>query len=267
MTTHTVHQLTVGSSTVAWLPVGETSPTPLVFLHGLGDSSIMSMWPIARELALEGASSVLIDLPGFGYSDVIDAWTASMEDHANVIARAFEALDLYNVTIVGHSMGGSLALMLASRIQNRVSSLLLAEPLLVREQSILARAIAKRSEEDFVVRGHAMLIRATRRQAARGERGAQGFLDPLMRANPRVLHRSAVSLLADRTPTFEDLLRDSPVPRALLIGARTEADLSVVPDDVPVCTIPDAGHAMMHENPRAFVDEISSWIRERQSIE
>jgi pimeloyl-ACP methyl ester carboxylesterase len=261
-----VQYLAVDNARVAWLRLGPVSP-PVVFLHGLGDSSIMSMSAAARELALVGISSVLIDLPGFGYASTEVPHVASMEEYASIVTATFDALDLRDATIVGHSMGGSVALLAAHGSRQRIRSLILAEPLLVREHSTLARAIAKRDEGDFLDRGYAMLVRATRRQAARGDSAARGFLAPLMRADARVLHESAVSLLADRTPMFLDLLRTIEVPTALLLGERTSAVLPDLPKEVNIRVIPDAGHAMMHENQRAFVSAIGQWMKERRAMD
>jgi pimeloyl-ACP methyl ester carboxylesterase len=230
---------------------------PLVFLHGLGDSSIITFERIATHPALADYPTVLIDLPGFGHSTAPDSWPATMEHHAEAIAILLERLGLERSPIVGHSMGGSLALMVATRRPGNVSRLILAEPLLKREHSELAASLAKRNEQDFVSRGFDMLLRATRRQAARGDKAAQGFLVPLQHASPAIMHRSAASLLADRSPSFLSLLETLPMGKTLLIGARTDVDPGVIPPGVFLLRIPEAGHSMMSENPDAFASAIA----------
>lgn len=251
-----IQSLAIDDATIAWAWVGTPSPAPLVFLHGLGDSAIMTFERIARHPALAHRTSLLIDLPGFGYGHARDDWPATMEDHTGAVVTLVDHLGLREATIVGHSMGGSLALLVAAARPQLVQRLILAEPLLVREQSELGKAIARRPEHPFVERGYAMLELATRRQAARGDPAAQGFVEPLLRANPTVLHRSAASLLSERSPSFLDLLTSASIPRVLLVGARTPANLAMAPPDVPILRIPDAGHSMMSEQPDAFAAAI-----------
>lgn len=246
---------------LAWTRVGGDSPSPLVFLHGLGDSAIMTFAPIACHSALEGRGAILLDLPGFGYSTAPASWPGTIDAHADAVIALLDSLHLSRVTIIGHSMGASLALLVAARRPTLVERLILAEPLLVREHSELGKAIAKRREGDFVERGYGMLLLATRRQARRGDKAAQGFLAPLERASPAILHRSAVSLMGDRSPSFLETLGSLEMPRVLLVGERTEVDLGIVPGAIPIVRIPEAGHSMMSENPEAFARAIAEYVR------
>lgn len=255
-----ISRLDIGNVSLAWKRFGHDAPLPVLFLHGLGDSAIMTFERIALHPALEGREAILVDLPGFGYSTAPDDWPGTIESHADAMLALLDALGLPRVTIVGHSMGASLALVVAVRQPQRVNSLILAEPLLKREHSELARVIAKRQADQFTERGYAMLLLATTRQARRGDKAAQGFLEPLKRANPAILYRGAVSLLADRSPSFLEALGMLEIPRTLLVGERTDVDLSIVPDDVPIVRIPDAGHSMMSENPEGFARAIAEHL-------
>jgi pimeloyl-ACP methyl ester carboxylesterase len=256
----TVHHLKTHGLAIAWARTGDDSPAPLLFLHGLGDSSIMTFTAIAQHPALGGRGSVLVDLPGFGHSSAPDDWPGTLEEHAAAVMALLDELEMENITIVAHSMGASLALLVATRRPEQISRLVLAEPLLVREHSALAKAIARRDEDDFVARWRDMLLIATRRQAQRGDAAARSFLEPLRRAHPAMLHRGAVSLLADRSPSFLELLGALGLPRTLLAGERTDVDLSILPEDVSLMRIPKAGHAMMSDNPGAFARAIAGVV-------
>ena len=261
MTDPEVHYLTVNDLQVAWTRVGGTSTSPLVFLHGLGDSAIITFRPIAMHSALVSTPALLIDLPGFGYSTAPDDWPSSVEQQTEVVIHLLDAVGVANAPVMGHSMGGSIAIQLATRRPDLVSRLILAEPLLQAEQSVLGRTIARRAESDYVLRGYAMLQMATRRQAARGERAAVGFQEPLRHANPVTMHRAASSLLEQRSPTFGEQLHVLTVPRTLLIGEGTNMDLgSLGTGDIGIVRIPDAGHSMMTENPEAFARAIAATL-------
>jgi non-heme chloroperoxidase len=77
-------------------------------------------------LADRGYRAVGLDLRGFGKSDApygpynYDIW-------AGDILKVLEALSLHDVTLVGHSMGGAVALRHAARYGSRIGKLVLAE--------------------------------------------------------------------------------------------------------------------------------------------
>lgn len=109
-----------------WVEYGTPSPRPpVVFLHGLNDSHLT--WKeIAPELAQDRRVLVL-DLPGHGLSDRPDAGY-ELEWYSRLVAGWIEALELPPVDIVGHSLGGGVALMLLRQCRPRIRRLVLAAP-------------------------------------------------------------------------------------------------------------------------------------------
>ena len=100
---------------------------PIVLLHGLGASTYM--WrhlapPLAKEHRV-----IAIDLKGFGRSDKPVDFNYRIEDHAALVRGLIVKLALDNVTLVGHSFGGAVALLLAvdeeRRGDRRISRLVL----------------------------------------------------------------------------------------------------------------------------------------------
>jgi pimeloyl-ACP methyl ester carboxylesterase len=250
--------LTLGDLRVAYVRTGPPSSSPIVFLHGLGDSAIITFLPFAAHPALNGAPALALDLPGFGFSTAPASWPSTTEDQAAAVAAALDALGVHRAPVVAHSMGGSVAILLAERRPGLVERLVLAEPLLRPEHSQLARSIAKRSEEAFVARGMEMLKLATRRQANRGDNAARGFQAPLERANAAVTYRAAVSLVQERSPAFQEVLARLPHPRTVLVGERTVVDTrEIEAAGVRLVRIPRAGHSMMTENPEAFAAAVA----------
>lgn len=83
---------------------------PIVFLHGFLES--ISMWDY---LDLENApfQSILIDLPGHGMSPLLDdAERPSLEFMTTQVRSVLNQLSIENYNVVGHSMGGYVALLL-----------------------------------------------------------------------------------------------------------------------------------------------------------
>lgn len=249
---------------VAWLDLpGRAPDAPVrVFLHGLGSSSIATFPEHAVQKPQEAPRSILIDLPGFGYSRTAPAaWSFSMEDQADLVAGMLGELALGPVTLIGHSMGGSIAIALAARHPEQVATLIAAEPNLDPGVGSLSSHIAAQPEASFLARGHERLVHATANQAARGDLGSAQYLPTLLQALPVALHRASVSLLAERAPTFRDqLLAVAPsIPTTFIYGDRTP-DLTgldaLAEAGVVLAEIPEAGHSMMDDNPAAFAAAI-----------
>jgi pimeloyl-ACP methyl ester carboxylesterase len=118
------HYLDVEGMEVAYSEAGEGEVT-LVLIHGLG--SYLPVW--ARNLsALSKAHHVVaIDLPGYGRSSKGN-YRYSMRFFADVVEAVIDRLHLQRVILVGHSMGGQIALTHALRHPHRAEALILVAP-------------------------------------------------------------------------------------------------------------------------------------------
>jgi pimeloyl-ACP methyl ester carboxylesterase len=102
---------------------------PLLLIHGFG-ASTYTWRHIAPELARDH-HVIAVDLKGFGQSDKPFDDHYSVFDQAELLAQLIEDRDLKNLTIVGHSFGGGVALVLAlkadQRLKGRISKLVLLD--------------------------------------------------------------------------------------------------------------------------------------------
>ncbi len=114
----------VGDVRLAYRVYGPASAAPVVLLHGLGGDS--AGWDEVAE-ALSGSRRVYaVDLRGHGNSDWPGEYTLPLlrDDMAGFL----DALGLGQVDLIGHSMGGAVAYLLAMRHPGRVRRLVLEEP-------------------------------------------------------------------------------------------------------------------------------------------
>ncbi len=94
--------------------------TPLVLLHGYPLDH--HLWDEVVPLLEDTFDVILPDLRGFGESSIVDS-SPTMEDYASDIAGLLDQLGIQKVAIVGHSMGGYVALAFARLYPDRVSGL------------------------------------------------------------------------------------------------------------------------------------------------
>jgi pimeloyl-ACP methyl ester carboxylesterase len=94
------------------------SHCPLVLLHGFCEDS--SVWKALIPF-LADTPLLCIDLPGFGKSGQPDA--SAMEAYASAVRTVLDHTDTERCVLVGHSMGGYVALEFASRWPERLAGL------------------------------------------------------------------------------------------------------------------------------------------------
>jgi len=112
-------------SRAAGIAAQQPDATPLVFVHGL--SSTMGFWEYQLPHFAEERRVLALDLPGYGMSGKPDApYTPPW--FSEVLLAWMDQLGLDQVIVVGHSMGGQVALTFALAHPDRVAGLVLAAP-------------------------------------------------------------------------------------------------------------------------------------------
>lgn len=94
----------------------------LILIHGWG-ADVSTFWPIV-ELLKENFTLWLIDLPGFGRSD-LPKKTFTIMDFAEIIAGFIKNNNIKKPVIFGHSYGGKIAIKLAFLYPNLIDKLIL----------------------------------------------------------------------------------------------------------------------------------------------
>ena len=226
---------------------------PLVFVHGLGCASSCDYPAVARHAALAGRRIVLLDLPGYGFSDKPPSFGYGVAAHAAVVVALARHLGGDAIDLFGHSMGGAVAIVAAVALGARVRQLVLSEPNLDVGGGEFSRVIAAVSEAEYVARGHAVDVRA----AVADDPAWSGSLAVAL---PQAVHRDAVSLVAGSAPSWRAQLLGLALPRTLIFGSRSlpdERHASLSSQGVRAEVVPDAGHSMAVENPAGLARAIA----------
>jgi len=234
--------------------------TPFVFLHGFG-STKEDYADFVRQRAFDGHPFVAFDAPGCGETYCSDLSKISVLSLAGMALRVVEAFNFDRFHLVGHSMGGLTALLLAHQAPERVISFTNIKGNLAPEDCFLSRQIMDYAEADderffadFVDRTHS----------------APAFSSALYAASLR--HKVRVSAVR---PIFESMVELSdhgdllpkfirlPCHKMFMYGADF-ANLSYLPElkscGVRLAEIEHCGHFPMYSNPPAMWREILDFI-------
>ncbi|GAA2706769.1 MULTISPECIES: alpha/beta hydrolase [Streptomyces] len=233
---------------IRWVELPGREPAR-VYVHGLGSTSPAYFAEAAVHPLLAGHRSLLVDLLGHGISDRPEDFCYTLEAHADALAAALSAADVTGAELIAHSMGGSVAVVLAARHPHLVSRLVLVDanldPLPPAPGTAGSRGIAAYTEQEFLAGGW---------EEIRDRAGAHWW-STMRLAGRTALYRSAVNLTRGTAPTMRHLLLTLPIPRTYLLpaadGPLPGAD-ALEKAGVRVVPVPDCGHNIMLDNPEAF---------------
>nr|WTB29055.1 alpha/beta hydrolase [Streptomyces sp. NBC_00830] len=223
-----VHSVQAGGIRLAYRVWGDPSAPPVVLAHGRGGNS-RDWTEIAEQLAADHRVYAL-DFRGHGLSD----WTGrySFELFRDDLHAFMEARNLAGATVVGHSMGGAAAYLLAEREPGLIGRLVIEEapPLIPLDPP---RPPAERPDEEL------------------------DFDWPVVPATDAQLN--------DPDPTGREHLGDITAPTLVIGGGPgshlPQGQLARMAQQIPACqfvTI-DAGHLVHAARPAEFLAALRSF--------
>ncbi|RFC65674.1 MULTISPECIES: acetoin dehydrogenase dihydrolipoyllysine-residue acetyltransferase subunit [Mesorhizobium] len=123
--------LTCGPHNLNVLSIGEGSGIPAVLVHGFGGDG--GTWLFTQDALAQNRTVHIIDLPAHGASTP-SLSSGTIEELGSALIAALDALKVEKAHLIGHSLGGAVALSVAERAPERVSSLSLIAPAGIGEQ-------------------------------------------------------------------------------------------------------------------------------------
>jgi pyruvate dehydrogenase E2 component (dihydrolipoamide acetyltransferase) len=118
-------KITAGGRTIRYLHLGDHDGRAVVFIHGFGGD--LNNWMFTQPALAAEHKTYALDLPGHGESGK-DVGTGDLETLAQAVVDFLDALDIPKAHLVGHSLGGAVALQTALHHPARVASLVLLCP-------------------------------------------------------------------------------------------------------------------------------------------
>lgn len=247
--------------TIQYLRTGGAKP-PLILLHGLTADG--ACWtPIAHALE-EEFDVIMPDARGHGKSSV-PAYGYRYEDHADDVVGLIKALKLSPTVLLGHSMGGMTAAVVASRRPNVLRGLVLADP------TFLSPEVQREVRDSDVADQHRRMLNMSvdelvaDAQARHPNRPGE-TLELFARARLRT-SMAAFDVLTPPLPDYKALMSRIDVPSLLVIADKgvvssgVAGELRRINPGLKVDMIHEAGHGLHMDQPERFADVVKSFLR------
>lgn len=251
--------------TIGFAAGGEGTPEVL-FIHGFG--SDRSTWMFSLQTVAGLARTVALDLPGHGRSST-DVGSGDLPFLADIVRTFMDEVGLARPHLVGHSLGGAIALEIADREPGRVAAVTLVAPagfadVINRE---FTGAFPRLTDPESAARTLALLVA---RPAMISPRMIGDVLSYL--ARPGV--RGALTTIAEtvfpegrQRYRYDDRIAALRMPVQIVWGRDDHVLLpwTASPDTVPVHILPGAGHLAHMEMPQRF-NRLLIAALEKQSV-
>jgi len=240
---------------------------PVVFIHGLyqGMGHLADLpFPSSRKL-------ILLDLPGYR-TQVEKSVPPDLAGYADHVASELDRLGASPAVVVGHSVGGAVAMLLAANHRERVAAVVNVEGNFRPADAFWSNKIAAMTSEEadamleeFKNDIDGWLTRQKIQIKPKRQEWAKRMFDAQPARSVQALARAVVEATAspDYLPTMDGVIF-SGLPVHLIAGERSRAGWGV-PDDFARLAAsfsiqPKVGHMMQLEEPEAFLALVASRV-------
>ncbi len=247
---------------IHYLRTGGCKP-PVVLLHGLAGSG--ACWiPLAR--ALEGEYDVVMpDARGHGNSSTpLNGYR--YEDHASDVIGLIQELELATPVLLGHSMGGMTAAVVASQMAKAIRGVILADPTFLspqRQHEVYESDVAEQHRRLLRFNKGDLLAQARVRHPHR----SLELIELLTEARLQT-HIGAFDVLTPPNPDYHELVSAIDAPILLVIGdngavvsLETARELQKLNPRLRVEQIQDVGHGLPYDQPDRFEAVVRSFLQ------
>lgn len=261
MTSWTSGFCRANGTTIYYLRTGGSKP-PLVLLHGLTGSG--ACWtPLARSLESE-YDVVMPDARGHGNSST-PLHGYRYEDHAHDIIELIQGLGLSAPILLGHSMGGMTAAVVAASSAQIIRSVILVDPTFLspqRQREVCDSDVIEQHRRLLSQDKCDVIIQLQLRHARRSPEIVE--LIASARLQTRI---SAFDVLTPPNPEYYQLVDALNVPILFVVGdagvvsLQTARELQSRNSLVRIELIQDAGHGVQYDQPERFEAVVKSFLQ------
>ena len=239
----------------------------VVLLHGYLES--MYVWDDFAPLLTPSVRVITVDIPGHGISEV-KGEVHTMEMVADVLHQMLKSLEIERVTMVGHSMGGYVALAFCARYPEQLDGLVLLSS--TPNPDTEAKRENRRREIALVRAGKKDALSRVAPEAGFAEqnrRRLRSYIDDLTECVHITEDDGIVALLGGMMERADqnEMLRKSAVPQLFILGKKdgyipVEVAEEIVANhpQAQVAWLEESGHMGFIEEPEACAEALLKFV-------
>lgn len=227
----------------------------LLFIHGLACSK-ESFYEAWNQKILKKYSLLAVDLPGFGKSDRPEDFSYSLLDHAGVLFELVRKIPHKRIHLVGHSMGGAIAVLLAQKNSKRFPSLMNVDGCLGSQNSSQQQQILPPTFEEF---SEKLALRIEYSKGKPEENGYKLWYQWSRSSDPTGFQKSDESLIQlTRNGKIIDAFFSLPIKKVYFYPDRDGMPRALKnAKKIKTIQISNSGHFIMNDNPDEFYKKLA----------
>jgi len=250
----------INGISISYTRTGGNKP-PVVLLHGLMTNGLC--WTSLAYVLEKEYDVIMPDARGHGNSSVPD-FGYRYEDHANDVAGLINALELTAPILLGHSMGGMTAALVASHKPNLLQGLVLADP------TFLSTKAQREVRDSDVAEQHRRMLNMSLDEVTadarhRHHNRSEETLELFARARLQT-SMAAFDVLTPPNPDYKMLVSAIDIPSLIVFGDRgvvspvVAEELQRLNPRLQAEQIREAGHNVHLDQPERFAAIVRSFI-------
>lgn len=282
----TAKQVQLDSLQINYVEAGKGET--VIMIHGLGGNA--SHWKKNIETLSRKFHCIAVDLPGYGNSSTVERGDADtqLDFYAEVIASLLKKLKIPTASVMGHSMGGQVSIILALTYPALVNKLVLVAPagletFTAAEANVLT---GYANTAFYMAQDSAAIAKTYRANFFRMPDAAEGLIKERIALKQcagfemycRQIPMGVKGMLAH--PVIDELKKisqrvlvlygeeDALIPNKFLHPSLTVTAVAAMAKSIPrssIRMIPEAGHLLQYEKPEAVNEAVIQFLQTTQS--
>jgi pimeloyl-ACP methyl ester carboxylesterase len=233
----------------------------LVYLHGLGCSKD-DFASILQMSKFNEYNLMAFDFPGHGNSTHPKKYPLRIDDLVRITKIVLSKLKLNNLILIGHSMGGLVALLYIEMYPKKVKGFINVEGNLTPEDCFFSRKAEGYSVKQFITKRYWDIKNNVKK---RKNKGFQKYVGHLNKTNPKSYYDycSTITLYSDYGNLIPRFLKIG-VPKIFMYGSENK-NLSYLSHlkqkSCKLIEVPNSNHWAVYDNPRYYYKSLCRFVR------
>lgn len=233
----------------------------LLYLHGGACSSDDFRQATKRE-ELKAYTIVGIDFPGCGESPYPENEVLTIDDLMEITRNIIQHLNLHNITLIGHSMGGLVSLKYIVKYGG-IDAFVSVEGNLAPENCVFSRKVVATKDADEFEKNAWLDLKKDLKNS--NNRGFQQWGKTIEKNSAKAFYDYCAWIVknSDDPNTFNEYLNLT-IPRIYIYGSENKENLTFLKrlnaEGYQIAEIPNSNHFPFYDNPEKFYAVIMEFL-------